>query len=56
MTWDRIVVDLFGVGLIGFVVWVFWLVKTKGVKAAIASSGYQEGKAHCRRIGGSHGC
>jgi plastocyanin domain-containing protein len=42
MTWDRIVVDLVGLGLIGFIVWFFWLVKTKGVKAAIASSGYQE--------------
>lgn len=42
MTWDRIVVDLIGVGLIGFIVWFFWLVKTKGVKAALTSGGYQE--------------
>ena len=42
MTWDRIVVDLVGVGLIGFIVWFFWLVKTKGVRAAQTSGGYQE--------------
>jgi len=33
MTWDRIIVDLVGLGIIGFIVWFFWLVKTKGVKA-----------------------
>jgi len=42
MTWDKIVVDLVGLGLIGFIVWFFWLVKAKGVRAALASSGYQE--------------
>jgi len=42
MTADRIIVDLIGLGLIGFIVWFFWLVKAKGVKAALASSGYQE--------------
>ncbi len=42
MTWDRILVDLIGLGLIGFIVWFFWLVKTKGVKAAMTSGGYQE--------------
>ncbi len=42
MTWDRILVDLIGLGLIGFIVWFFWLVKTKGVKAAMTSAGYQE--------------
>src|SRR3990170_5102796 len=42
MTWDRIIVDLVGLGLIGFIVWFFWLIKAKGVKAALASSGYQE--------------
>ena len=42
MTWDRIVVDLVGLGLIGFIVWFFWLVKAKGTKAALTSSGYQE--------------
>jgi plastocyanin domain-containing protein len=42
MTWDRIVVDLLGLALIGFIVWFFWLVKAKGVKAALTSGGYQE--------------
>ncbi len=42
MTWDKILVDLVGVGLIGFIVWFFWLVKTKGVRAALTSGGYQE--------------
>ncbi len=42
MTWDRALVDLVGLGLIGFIVWFFWLVKTKGVKAAMTSGGYQE--------------
>ena len=42
MTWDRILVDLIGLGLIGFIVWFFWLVKTKGVRAALTSGGYQE--------------
>ena len=42
MTWDRIVVDLVGLGLIGFIVWFFWLVKTKGIKASLTSSGFQE--------------
>ncbi len=42
MTLDRIIVDVVGLGLIGFIVWFFWLVKQKGVKAALTSSGYQE--------------
>ena len=42
MTWDRIAVDLVGLAVIGFIVWFFWLVKTKGVKAALTSGGYQE--------------
>ncbi len=42
MTWDRILVNLIGVGLVGIIVWFFWLVKTKGVRAAVTSSGYQE--------------
>jgi plastocyanin domain-containing protein len=42
MTWDKIVVDVIGVALIGFIVWFFWLVKTKGVRAALTSGGYQE--------------
>ena len=42
MTWDRILVDLIGLGLIGFFVWFFWLVKKKGVRASLTSGGYQE--------------
>jgi plastocyanin domain-containing protein len=42
MTWDTVVVDVIGLGLIGFIVWFFWLVKAKGVRAALTSSGYQE--------------
>jgi plastocyanin domain-containing protein len=42
MTWDRILVNLIGLGMIGFIVWFFWLVKAKGVKAAMTSGGYQE--------------
>lgn len=42
MTWDRILVNLIGLGLIGFIVWFFWLVRTKGVRAGMTSGGYQE--------------
>ena len=42
MSWDRVVVDLIGLGLIGFIVWFFWLARTKGVRAAVTSGGYQE--------------
>lgn len=42
MTIDRVIVDLAGLGLIAFIVWFFWLVKTQGVKASLSSGGYQE--------------
>ena len=42
MTWDRAVVDVLGLALIAFIVWFFWLVKGKGVRAAATSGGYQE--------------
>ena len=42
MTWDRVLVDLLGLALIAFIVWFFWLVKPKGVRAAATASGYQE--------------
>lgn len=42
MTWDRVLVNLVGMGLIGFIVWFFWLVKAKGVRAARTAGGYQE--------------
>ena len=42
MTTDRLIVDVVGLGLIGFIAWFFWLIKAKGVKASLSSSGYQE--------------
>lgn len=42
MTWDRIVIDLAGFGIIGFLAWFFWLGKKKGIRAAVVSGGYQE--------------
>jgi hypothetical protein len=42
MTGDRVVVDIVGLALIGFIVWFFWLVKAKGVRAPLTSGGYQE--------------
>jgi len=42
VTWDKIVVNLAGLALIAFIVWFFWLVKARGVKAALTSAGYQE--------------
>ncbi len=42
MAWDKVLVNLLGSGLIGFIVWFFWLLKTKGVRAALTSAGYQE--------------
>jgi plastocyanin domain-containing protein len=42
MTWDRALVNLIGLGLIAFIVWFFWFVKTKGVRAGYTSGGYQE--------------
>lgn len=42
MTLDKILVDVVGLALIAFIVWFFWLVKTKGVKAGLTSGGYQE--------------
>ena len=42
MTWDRGLVDLIGLGLIAFIVWFFWLVRSKGMRAIVTSGGYQE--------------
>lgn len=42
ISWDRILVDVGGLLVIGFIVWFFWLVKAKGVRAAATSAGYQE--------------
>ncbi|MEK7441086.1 MAG: cupredoxin domain-containing protein [Chloroflexota bacterium] len=42
MSLDKIFVTLGGLILIAFIVWFFWLVKKKGVKASTTSGGYQE--------------
>jgi plastocyanin domain-containing protein len=42
VTTDKIVVDIVGLGLIGFIAWFFWMKTTAGVKAALTSGGYQE--------------
>lgn len=42
MTWDRVLVDVVGLGLIAFIVWFFWLVRAKGVRAPVTGGGYQE--------------
>ena len=42
MTWDRVVVDVVGLALVAFIVWFFWLVKAKGVRAAATSGGYHD--------------
>ena len=41
MTWDRLLVDAVGLALIGLIVWFFWMVRTKGVRAAPSGGGYQ---------------
>lgn len=42
MTADRWIVTLLGLALIGFIVWFFWLKKSKGTAASVGSSGLQE--------------
>ena len=42
MTPDKIIVTLGGLAAIAFIVWFFWLAKKEGIKAGLASSGYQE--------------
>ena len=42
MTWDRALVDVVGLSLSAFIVWFFWLVRAKGVRAAVTSGGFQE--------------
>jgi len=42
MTPDRWIVLIAGLVLVAFIVWFFWLKRTKGVRAAETSSGYQE--------------
>ena len=42
MTPDRLFVTALGLGLIAFIIWFFWLKRTKGMRAAETSGGYQE--------------
>jgi plastocyanin domain-containing protein len=42
VTPDRWIVTVFGLLLIAFIIWFFWLKKPKGMRAAITRSGYQE--------------
>lgn len=42
MTPDRLIVTVLGFALIAFIVWFFWLKKSKGARAAVTSSGHQE--------------
>ena len=42
MTPDRLFVTVLGLGLIAFIIWFFWLKRTKGMRAAETSGGYQE--------------
>jgi plastocyanin domain-containing protein len=42
MSFEKIVVTLAGVVLALFVAWFFWMKRTRGKKAALISSGYQE--------------
>ena len=42
MTPDRWIVTVTGLALIAFIVWFFWLKRSKGFRAAETSGGYQE--------------
>ena len=42
MSPDRVLVTVLGFALIVFIVWFFWLKKSKGTRAAETSSGHQE--------------
>jgi plastocyanin domain-containing protein len=42
MTPDRIVVTAFGLALIVFIVWFFWMKRDKGTRASQTSTGHQE--------------
>jgi plastocyanin domain-containing protein len=42
VTWDAVLVNVAGLALIAFIVWFFWLVKARGVKAPVTTAGYQE--------------
>lgn len=42
MTPDRLIVTFLGFALVVFIVWFFWLKKSKGTRASVTSSGHQE--------------
>ena len=42
MTPDRVIVTLIGLALIAFIVWFFWLKRSKEARATETSGGYQE--------------
>jgi len=42
MSWDRWFVLVTALGLIGFIVWFFWMKRSAGTRAAEVSGGYQE--------------
>jgi plastocyanin domain-containing protein len=42
MSPDRLIVTILGVLLVAFIVWFFWLKRSKGVRAAETSGGHQE--------------
>lgn len=42
MSADRWIVTSLGVALIGFIVWFFWLKRTRGVRSSETTGGYQE--------------
>ena len=42
MTPDRWLFTLFGLALIALIVWFFWLKRSKGLRAAETTGGYQE--------------
>lgn len=42
MTPDRLAVTLTAVALVSFIVWFFWLKRTRGIRASETSGGYQE--------------
>lgn len=42
MSLEKIIVTLAGFGLALFVAWFFWMKRSRGKKASVVSSGYQE--------------
>lgn len=42
MTPDRWIVTFAGLALVAFIVWFFWMKRSKGVRATDTSGGYQE--------------